>query len=599
MAKKKGKTPKKDNSVKFFSVIFCFISILLVYGLFSLEVLPAKYITLVIGIIIFINILFYFLLRHTKKNIIIKIIMFLLSIGFIYGIYSLFNTKEILDDMNIDYKTHNYVVIVNKDSKYQHLEDLENKKIGYLENDDINERLKIKCKKEKYNDVNILVNDLFDKKLDGIILENSYVEMFSDEDSPIKKFNSKIRIIHKFSMDIEVEDISKDVNTTSNTFALYLSGIDTYGSISSVSRSDANMVAVVNPETKQILLISIPRDYYVTLYGKNAKDKLTHSGIYGIETTVKTVENLLDLEINYYYKINFSSLIKIVDAIGGVDVYSEYTFTSKDRYNYKKGYNHVNGKQALSFARERKAFSGGDRVRNKNQQALVEAMFRKCTSSSIITRYNSLLKSVKGSFVTNMPSERLTSLIKMQIEDNSKWSITSISLNGVNAREYTYSYSGGTLYVMKPTQSTIDNAKALIKKVYDGEVLKSSYSDNIGKVNTVTTSPKKPNNNNNKVDIEYTVTFHNEDNITTKKVKEKTLVLKPNDPVREGYTFIGWYYNNSLFDFNTPITSNITLFAQFEKKKRKTYLLNQKNQRNQRNQRNQKYRGYQQMIIKK
>lgn len=196
----------------------------------------------------------------------------------------------------------------------------------------------------------------------------------------------------------------------------------------------------------------------------------------------------------------------------------------------------------------------------------MEAMFRKCTSSSIITRYNSLLKSVKGSFVTNMPSERLTSLIKMQIEDNSKWSITSISLDGVNAREYTYSYSGGTLYVMKPTQSTIDNAKALIKKVYDGEVLKSSYSDNVGKVNTVTTSPKKPNNNNNKVDIEYTVTFHNGDNIITKKVKEKTLVLKPNDPVREGYTFIGWYYNNSLFDFNTPITSNITLFAQFEKK---------------------------------
>ena len=138
-------------------------------------------------------------------------------------------------------------------------------------------------------------------------------------------------------------------------------------------------------------MLSIPRDYYIDLYGKDGKDKLTHSGIYGIDTTVKSIEQLLDIDINYYYKINFTSLINIVNAIDGVDVYSKYTFTSKDGYNYQKGYNHVNGKEALSFARERKAFSAGDRIRNINQQALVEAIFRKCTDSSIIVKYNSLL----------------------------------------------------------------------------------------------------------------------------------------------------------------------------------------------------------------
>ena len=229
--------------------------------------------------------------------------------------------------------------------------------------------------------------------------------------------------------------------------------MDEYGSISSISRSDVNIVVTVNPKTRQILLTSIPRDYYVQLHNTTGyKDKLTHAGLYGIESSVNTIEDLLDTEINYYIKVNFTSLVKIIDGMGGVEVYSEYDFTSRDNFHYSKGYNKVNGEEALSFARERKAFSAGDNQRGKNQQALLEAMIRKCTNTSIIYKYNSLLNSINGSFMTNMSSKRITSLVKMQLSDMKPWTITSNNLTGSDGSAYTYSYSTQKLYVMLPNE---------------------------------------------------------------------------------------------------------------------------------------------------
>ena len=170
------------------------------------------------------------------------------------------------------------------------------------------------------------------------------------------------------SIKTKSKSIAKKVKVTKESFNIFISGIDTYGKISSVSRSDVNMVVTVNPKTKQILMTSIPRDYYVTLHGvKGYKDKLTHASLLGIENSVMTVEDLLDIDINYYIKVNFSSVINVVDSLGGVDVYSEYDFTSIDGYHYSKGYNKVNGEEALSFVRERKAFASGDNQRIKKQ----------------------------------------------------------------------------------------------------------------------------------------------------------------------------------------------------------------------------------------
>ncbi|MDE5539387.1 MAG: LCP family protein, partial [Bacilli bacterium] len=238
-----------------------------------------------------------------------------------------------------------------------------------------------------------------------------------------------------------------------------------YGVISSVSRSDVNMIITVNPNTHKILVTSIPRDYYVSLAGKDGKDKLTHAGIYGIGTSVQTLENLLDIKINYYVKINFSSFVKIVDTLGGVSVYSKYDFVSRDGYHYQEGQNKVKGKEALSFVRERKAFSGGDRVRNMNQVAMIDAILEKATSAAIITKYNNLLNTLGDSFVTNLDKETITKFVKKQLKDNSKWEISSYALNGHDDYQYTYSYSGAKLYVMVPDNATVINAQNKIKEI--------------------------------------------------------------------------------------------------------------------------------------
>ena len=282
----------------------------------------------------------------------------------------------------------------------------------------------------------------------------------------------------------EMKDIVKEVNVTKDTFTIYVAGIDTYGSVSSVSRSDVNMLVTINPKTGQVLLTSIPRDYYVRLHGTTGyKDKLTHAGIYGVDMSVQTLEDLLDIDINYYVRVNFTSLIKLVDALGGVDVYSEYSFNSnaglgyQDGFHFSKGYNHVNGEQALAFVRTRKAFIGGDRVRGKNQQALIEAIIRKVCSPTIIMRYTSILDSLEGSFDTNLSMNDITSLARYQIDKMPDWNISSISLDGTDGSEYTYSFSGQKLYVMIPSEDSVNSAKDKFTAVYNNEKLESSYGD--------------------------------------------------------------------------------------------------------------------------
>ena len=569
----KKKTKKKSTISKLISTIFLILSFTLLFLLINLKVLPNKYLLPIIGSIVVINFISFCLLKYSKSKI-IKFVFILLCLGMSYGVYSLFNTKNILSSMNIDYKLNNYVVLVNNYSNYNNIDDLNNKVIGILEDDKNSiKNIKIKYEKREFNDVISVVNSLFDNDVDGIILEESYYDMLCEEDSNINNLKSKVRIIYKFNYKSKISNITKDVNTSKDNFTIYVSGIDTYGSIASSSRSDANMLVTVNPTTHQILLISIPRDYYVDLVGKNGKDKLTHSGIYGIDTTVKSVEKLLSIDINYYYKINFTSLINIVDSLGSVDVYSKYSFISKDGYKYSEGYNKVNGKEALSFVRERKAFSAGDRVRNINQQAMVEALFRKVTNPNILVKYNSLLGSIKNNFVTNMPEKSLTNLIKNQLDSNAKWNITPYSLDGTNSREYTYSYKANSLYVMIPNNDTIENAKELIKQVYNGNILENSYNDNVTNVKSVTkentnrTVDKNSNTNNiNEIKKDYyNVTYIIDGKKESIKVESGKTIPKKEIPSKEGYEIIGWYLGDKLYDFSEIINNDITLEVKYNK----------------------------------
>jgi LCP family protein required for cell wall assembly len=456
-----------------------------------------------------------------------------------FASFYILKTSGILLGGNVNYKTYNFSVLVLKDSGYEEIEDLENKTLGYYETSNVDSDLVLEeINKEvdaslkdgsSYED---LVEKLLNGELDSIVMEDSYLSMLEDGDysyEGIDDFIEKSQVIYTFSIKVEVEDISKDLDVTKKVFNIYISGMDEYGTVSSVSRSDVNIIATINPQTKQILLTSIPRDYYVQVNGTTGlKDKLTHAGLYGVESSVATIEDLLGIEINYYVKVNFTSVVEIIDAIDGVEVYSEYDFTSKDSFHYSKGYNKVNGEEALSFARERYAFAAGDNQRGKNQQALIEAIIRKCTSSSIIYKYNSLLKSIDGSFITNMSSNRITSLIKMQLNDMSSWTVTSNNLVGNDSYEYTYSYSSQKLYVMVPDEESIEEASALINSVMEGETLESSYAKEASNVQSVykssktTTSSSSSSSSSNKSSSSSTTTTNNDSSSNMKEENSTT-----------------------------------------------------------------------------
>ena len=298
--------------------------------------------------------------------------------------------------------------------------------------------------------------------------------------------------------------------------------MDEYGKVSEISRSDVNMILTINPKTKQILMTNVPRDYYVQLHDTTGyKDKLTHAGTYGVDTSIKTLEDLLGIKLDYYFKVNFSSLENIVNALDGVDVYSEYDFQSWNGYNFTKGYNHVEGKAALAFARERHTFTDGDNQRGKNQQALIEAIFRKCTSSSIITKYNSLLDSLQDSMITDMPMKSMTSLAKMQLRDNASWTITSNSLTGTGSYDYTYTYNFQELYVMVPNEDSVTEAKEKINKVASGEKLESSYGKDASDVHSVSKSQVSKASSSN-----YSYSSSSKKKNTSSSVKKKSNTSK-------------------------------------------------------------------------
>ena len=449
-----------------------------------LDILPAKYyLPVVIGILI-INIIDYLFLfrkrvKKYKKNIALVISILLIILSF-YPIIYMSKTMNFMDSIiATDYKLENYSVVVLKSSDYKKIKDLDGIPLGIYENTDGIKRAKKELLKsvdvtfESYDNLENISRDLLDNKVACIVLEDSILSMIKED---IPDFEEKIKVIYTFNIKIKSDNEAKDVKVDSEPFNIYMTGIDTYGDISSVSRSDVNIVMTVNPKTKQVLLTSIPRDYYVELHGKKgSRDKLTHAGIYGTDMSIGTIEDLLGVEINYYFKVNFSSFVDIINALGGIEVYSKYAFTSIDGYKYSEGYNEMNGEEALSFARERKAFSEGDRQRGIDQQAVIEAVIKKLSNKSVLSKYDSLLKSIEGKFQTNMSSKKITSLIKMQLDDMATWNVVSISLDGSNGRGITYSGGNQELYVMIPNWDTVDEASSTIKAVLDGKKLDESF----------------------------------------------------------------------------------------------------------------------------
>ena len=451
-------------------VVVAFMGLLGMVG-----VLPGMYTAIICAVLVILTLLAFKLLacrkRKTKQRKVGVILSIVLIVLLGIGCWYLFNTYSAFNKMSDDDKQYeDFYVVALKDGSYDDLEDIRNQTVHTHKSesttyetakDQLKEEAYVTYEEESgYMDLKtVLIDDEGETHDELIFLSASLYEMIGES---VEGFEDDTKIIYTVSVEIEKKDIAKRVDVTEDPFNVYISGIDTYGGISKVSRSDVNMIMTVDPVNRKILLTSIPRDMYVTLHSYGALDKLTHSGIYGIDETIATVEDWLDIDINYYMRVNFTSLQDIVNAIGGIDVESPQAF-SAGGYSFVAGTNHLNGEQALAFARERYSFAGGDNERVKNQQRVLSGIIHKITSSTaILTGYSNLMNTVGNEVQTNMSNSDISALVRMQLKDLGGWDIQMISIEGTGSSASTYSMGATKLYVMIPDEESVKAAQDAI-----------------------------------------------------------------------------------------------------------------------------------------
>lgn len=459
------------------------ISILLNIGLSSylikiindLSIIPNKYFTLGIIILVILNIVSTVLLIGNKLltkilGIILSIIIITTStVGIIYSdkidnIFSkAFNNNKV--------EITGYGVIVLKNSTFKNIKDLTDKTMGYLS---INENNyldlidnKIESKMINYSDVYNLYEDLLNKKIDSIVIDKAYLDLLADEYNDI---DENIKVIYTFEIKTKLQNDNK-INSLESVNIL-ISGSDSRADkIAERSRSDVNMIMTINPKTHTILLTSIPRDYYVQLHGKTGlKDKLTHAGIYGVNMSKDTLADLFDIKIDYSIKVGFKSVEEVVDLIGGIDINSDITFNSYHikGWTVKQGINHFNGKQALAYSRERYAYVDGDIHRVQNQQQVLEAIIEKIFKDrSILKKYNQVLESFSDFYRTDIKEDYIKLIVKDQLTNMSDWNIERQYVVGDGEMLETYSMPGRKLWVMIPDENSMNSAKNKIKEIYN------------------------------------------------------------------------------------------------------------------------------------
>ena len=462
----------------FLSVILIVTTVYTVYLLKNLGLTYNKYILLLIIVLCIISLLLITGVLFVKK-IVIKVFIYIfyliITVSLVVIIFYLSNTLNFVNSFGHAKKSYDYYhVIVNIDSKYHSIENLDGKIIGNTSNvsDDILNKLDINITSNNYDSLEKLYDDLKNNKIDAFVVSDA--EAYLLEEQKNENFTKNIRVLKTIKVKKELEQ--EEQKLLNDSFIMYISGIDTSGSISKVSRSDVNILVTVNTNTHQILLSSIPRDYYVQLHGTTGyKDKLTHAGIYGIDMSISTIEDLIETKIDYYIRVNFDTLIKLIDSIGDIEIYSDKDLSFCD---IKEGYNTLNSKCALRFARERKSYETGDRHRGKNQEEILNAIINKIGNSKILlTKYDDILKSLEGNFDTNITSAEIKNIIKIQSKDMPHWDINTYNLDGYGEYNYTYSYPNLELYVMEADMNTVNSLKNYIKVIFDGKKY-NEISDN-------------------------------------------------------------------------------------------------------------------------
>ncbi len=489
--KKVRKVKKNKNFYKILSFILILCSVISFGIILYFDVLPNRYLILsciVLGALV----LFLVYKFNVKTKNITKILCLLLSIILIFvevlGTIYAFGTIEFFNNI-VDTGYHNETYGVYIINDYNNLKELNNKILGVKKDDDhitkalnkLNYKLKYQLK--EYDSITDLVKALNAKEIDALYINEALMNIYLEE------HDDNIKELSTFDIIVKTDSEFKNVNVTKKPFVIYISGVDTSGKVNSSARSDVNILAFVNPVNGKILLVNTPRDYYLELYSKKAKDKLTHAGLYGTSESAKTLELLYGTEVNYYVRVNFTSFIKIIDDLGGITVDVEtpdYRFNGKNdcgagyicEQNSKRSWENaiyikagknikLNGEQALAYARNRHQYADGDIARGRHQEEIIKATIEKIVSPSIITKYNSILKDLSKGIITNIDQKTITKLINFELDTNKKWDIEMISNNGTNGFDVCYSLGKYKAFVLVPDEEKLTEIKEKIKEIME------------------------------------------------------------------------------------------------------------------------------------
>ena len=468
------------------SLVSLIALLFLFFQLKRLNVLPTKYfgILLVIALIVVAVIFLLALNKRIVLTIIGSVLALAMTITSVFASYYVMSTNGALNKITetSNKEKHTVILYALKTSPLKDYNGLDGQSIGILENNSktyVDKGLS-EIKKEgksfntqNYNSIIQLVNDFKGQKIDLIMIDSSNIAVIEDMENQ-ENFSDEIKELYTYTYYVKKSNTADATDVSLETFTILISGSDSRGSIDEVSRSDVDLLMTINPVTHQILMTSIPRDYYITTVcsegmgcANGQKDKLTHTGLHGVETTEMTIENLLDIDINYNVKVGFETLTQLVDTLGGITVNNPQEFTAQG-YTFVAGNIDLNGQQALAFSRERYSFESGDRERGRNQIRVLTGILNKVMSPSILSNYASIMNSLSSTFHTNMSMDDISTLVKSQLDSMSSWQFYSYSLNGNGGQEYCYEL-GDEASVVYPDDTSISEFKTDMNAISLGE----------------------------------------------------------------------------------------------------------------------------------
>lgn len=460
------------------TILYAILVLVLLFTMFNYNFLSFRFLNIIITIGLLVVLAISIFLQKTKKSpLVTTVVLVIFSLVSLVGIFGFKQMIDITNRMNqtAAFSEVEMSIVVPKESDIKDVSQLTSVQAPTKVDKNNIETLMSALKKDKKVDVKVedvasyqeAYDNLKSGKSKAMVLSGSYASLLESVDS---NYASNLKTIYTYKIKKKNSNSAKQVD--SKVFNIYISGIDTYGSISTVSRSDVNIIMTVNMNTHKILLTTTPRDAYVKIPGGGADqyDKLTHAGIYGVETSEQTLENLYGIKIDYYARINFTSFLKLIDQLGGVTVHNDQAFTSlHGKFDFPVGDIQMNSEQALGFVRERYSLDGGDNDRGKNQEKVISAIVNKLASLKSVSNFTSIVNNLQDSVQTNMSLDTINALANTQLDSGSKFTVTSQAVTGTGSTGQLTSYAmpNSSLYMMKLDDSSVASASQAIKNLME------------------------------------------------------------------------------------------------------------------------------------